>query len=545
MGRYRIKSIRHEVLVTIMGVVLMSLISTGLFQYFSEVSTKKDHIIEKSMISLLPIISLANRNINGGNLMNLRNASAQDLYKTFPDLFFLKLSGMSAGSDKTDFSEAIPPRRIEYTYVKQGITDAAISKMLKKADNVEAGDSLVDGDGGILITRVFLQTKNGGEALAVFSAHALKGVAFSIFKKQILVFIIVLVLSTLVAVRQGKQIAGPVVKVAEKITYITQSLDLSTTVNVDSKNEIGDLAHWFNKHIDNLKHVIGEFTKLTLETGTSATQISAVVQEQASIATEQAATISEITATVEELSASSSQIADNSSEVVNHANNAFKLSENGVVSLDHLKTKMDEINHDNKENIKEIIDLGKKSKEIGKVMEIINNIADQTKLIAFNAAIEASSAGEAGKRFSVVAVEIRRLADNVMESTEEIAHKVEEIQSAITRLVVSSELGSKKIADGTAAVSGTMDELLNIVEGAKSTSETASQISLATQQQKTATEQALNALREIDEGLRQSSISIKQTTSITRNLTELSGNLKKIVETFKLNGSDPPRKETL
>jgi hypothetical protein len=114
-----------------------------------------------------------------------------------------------------------------------------------------------------------------------------------------------------------------------------------------------------------------------------------------------------------------------------------------------LVDKMEEIRHDNQVSLKEIVDLGGKSKEITRIMEIIDTVADQTKLIAFNAALEASSAGEAGKRFGVVAAEIRRLADSVSESTAEIAHKIGEIQETIGRLVITSEKGSVGIDQGT------------------------------------------------------------------------------------------------
>lgn len=198
---------------------------------------------------------------------------------------------------------------------------------------------------------------------------------------------------------------------------------------------------------------------------------------------------------------------------------------------------MDEISKDNEHNINQIVELGRKSKEITKVMEIINNIADQTKLIAFNAAIEASSAGEAGKRFGVVAVEIRRLADNVMESTDEITGKIEEIQAAVNRLVIASEKSSKRVNEGDDLSSQTVDILNNILVGAQSTTESAKQISLSTQQQKTASNQVVTSLKEIAEGSKQASASIRQISSTTNNMTTLSGSLKKIVEKFKLNGA--------
>ena len=101
--------------------------------------------------------------------------------------------------------------------------------------------------------------------------------------------------------------------------------------------------------------------------------------------------------------------------------------------MSKLNQKMHEIQQENQESLREIIELGNKSKEISKVMEIINSVTDQTKLIAFNAALEAASAGESGRRFSVVAGEIRRLADSVTESTSEIENNISQIQDSISR----------------------------------------------------------------------------------------------------------------
>jgi len=264
-------------------------------------------------------------------------------------------------------------------------------------------------------------------------------------------------------------------------------------------------------------------------------EISSGVQEQASVASQNSASVTEISSTVEELSASSSQVAENAESVAEISSSALHESERGMEAMETLKSKMDLITEDNQTSIKEIVDLGNKSKEIGKVMEMINNIADQTKLIAFNAAIEASSAGEAGKRFGVVAVEIRRLADNVMESTGEIQSKVDEIQQAINRLVVTSEKGSKRIQEGTDLAAQTIGELENLVKGAKTAADAAAQISLSTNQQKTATDQVLAALKEIVNGTRQSSNAIKQTSSVTVKLSEMSADLKAMVSKFKIS----------
>ena len=167
-------------------------------------------------------------------------------------------------------------------------------------------------------------------------------------------------------------------------------------------------------------------------------------------------------------------------------------------------------------------------------MEIIDDIADQTKMIAFNAALEASSAGAYGDRFGVVAGEIRRLAENVTVSTREIQTKIQEIQKATKRLVNASSSGASTIEEGAKLANNTLEELSKLVEGAKTNFEAANKISVSTQQQQTATGQALASLREIEKGLRESSNSLKQTAGVTTGLTDSYSELKKLIGNFKI-----------
>lgn len=334
--------------------------------------------------------------------------------------------------------------------------------------------------------------------------------------------------------RQAEDLQNKVNSMLEVVSSAAQG-DLTQQVVVTGESPIGQmgegLIQFFEKLVDSMQEISNNANELAI----SSSEISASVQDQAAVAAQQSTSVTEISTTVEELSISSSQVADNANAVAEISNNALHESERGREAMENLKIKMDTISDDNQVSIREIVELGTRSEEIGKVMEIINNIADQTKLIAFNAAIEASSAGEAGKRFGVVAVEIRRLADNVMESTGEIENKIEEIQQAINRLVVNSERGSKNIKAGTDLTAQTISELENLVSGAKTTADAAAQISLSTQQQKTATEQVLSALKEIVDGSRQSSAAIKQTSAVTNRLSEMSSHLKNLVGRFKIN----------
>lgn len=310
--------------------------------------------------------------------------------------------------------------------------------------------------------------------------------------------------------------------------------DLTVKIPVTTENEIGMLARTFNSLTTNFQGIIKNFSDSAAGINTYAGDVAVAIEQQAAVAAEQAAAVVEITSTMEELSTSSSQIAEHSKAVVDIATGTWENTKKGANAVESVIMKMNEIHLDNQNSIAEIVALGKKSKEISKVMEIINTIADQTKLIAFNAALEASSAGESGKRFGVVAVEIRRLADSVMESTGEIENKVSEIQEAINRLVIASEKGSKGIQEGMDHSNETASLLVDLVDAAQSTQEAAKQISLSTQQQKTASNQVVTALREIVTGSDQTTDSIKQISAVSKKLTILSDDLKRQVERFTI-----------
>ncbi len=308
------------------------------------------------------------------------------------------------------------------------------------------------------------------------------------------------------------------------------------TVEVDSKeeDEVGLLLRDVNKMAENLKTMIAQVWETSDYLASSAEEIREAVEEQADIAAQQAASVSEISSTMEEFSASSVQIAENSDAVVRIAGKALEHTQNSVQSMEVLTKKMKTISENNRNNVREIGDLGKKSEEISKIMSFINHIADQTKLIAFNAAIEASGAGEAGKRFGVVAVEIRRLADSVTSSTGEIRAKIDEIQHAANRMVITSENGSKGIAEGIEMFEQTREHFHEILSGAEETSNAARQISFSTQQQKTAANQVVSALRDIADGADQTSLSIQQISFIVSRLKDFSDNLQQLMGRFLL-----------
>ncbi len=311
--------------------------------------------------------------------------------------------------------------------------------------------------------------------------------------------------------------------------------DLAEAIKSNGADEIGSLADAAEKMRTQLHSIVTDVKQHSNGVNEAAQEISKAVRGQAAASSQMSAYVTEITSTMEEFSASSNQIADHSKMVVDVANETLASSKDGSQAMANLNRKMIEIQEENQESLKEIFELGNKSKEISKVMEIINSVADQTKLIAFNAALEAASAGESGRRFSVVAAEIRRLADSVTDSTSEIEANISQIQDSISRLVITSENGAVGIEDGMNATSDTAERLAMLVEAAERTSNTAQQISLSTQQQKTASEQVVIALREIVTASNHTAESIERVSDISRDMTQRSTQLDTIVDRFKLS----------
>lgn len=333
-----------------------------------------------------------------------------------------------------------------------------------------------------------------------------------------------------------------------QLVDITRTLNLSQRLETTDKAELGELAAQTNSLLERLAFAISGVQSSSARLTDTANNLAAtaglvsrntdrqqeVSQSMAAAVEEMSSSVAEITSTMEELSASSTQIADYSQSVVDVANLTLESSKKGANAMQHLQLRMADIHQDSENSLQEIVQLGSKSKEISKVMDLINTLAAQTKLIAFNAALEASSAGESGKRFSVVASEIRRLADSVTDSTHEIEERIQEIQDSINRLVITSEKGANSIQLGMQVSLDTAEDLNALVQAASKTSSAAQQISLSTRQQKTASSQVVIALRDIANASTHNAQSVRQITEISEDMISMSEDLSYLVREFHL-----------
>jgi methyl-accepting chemotaxis protein len=196
---------------------------------------------------------------------------------------------------------------------------------------------------------------------------------------------------------------------------------------------------------------------------------------------------------------------------------------------------MEKVRHNAVEVDDAIAKLSRRVERIGTVVEVIDEIADRSDLLALNAALEGAKAGEAGRGFSIVAAEMRRLAENVMESTKEIKNLISEIREATHAAKEASDGNKRTAAEGEKLGGSAITSIGGILTGIQDTSDAARVIHLATQQQRTATEQVVQSMSEIEEVTRQAQTGSRQATGAAAELTKLAERLAELVKRFKVD----------
>jgi methyl-accepting chemotaxis protein len=262
----------------------------------------------------------------------------------------------------------------------------------------------------------------------------------------------------------------------------------------------------------------------------SSSELQAAANQQATGAKEQATAMNEITTTINELLATSRQIAESAQRVAVMATDAAKSAKSGDLTVQKTQETVSSIKRQVDIIVQHMLDLGKKSQQIGGILEIINELAEQTNILAINATIEAAGAGDAGKRFGVVADEIRKLADRVSGSTKDIRKLVDDIRAAVNATVMVTEGGSKAVDAGTRQFGDVASSFTQIAGLVSTTTEAAREIELSTKQQSTAVEQVNVAIANVAQAARETEASSGQTLQTSSELTKLSKDLMKLVQ---------------
>jgi methyl-accepting chemotaxis protein len=269
--------------------------------------------------------------------------------------------------------------------------------------------------------------------------------------------------------------------------------------------------------------------ELGSELGAAAQELQVASQQQASGATEQASAVTQVSTTIEELGSTARQIAQSSDHVAQAAQQTLENLSDGQGAVDESIQAMERIRGRVADVSARVLSLGERSQQIGEIIDLIDDISDETHLLALNAAIEAAGAGEHGRRFAVVAAEVKSLANRTLAAAREVKGVIAEIRQATAASVLAAEEGSKEVERGVELAHRAGQTMDNIVMVAERTAQSAAEIGLATAQQQSASEQVVETMREIAEVARQTALGARQMAESAAMLTAIADRLHGIV----------------
>ncbi|MCX8084575.1 MAG: methyl-accepting chemotaxis protein [Calditerrivibrio sp.] len=393
-------------------------------------------------------------------------------------------------------------------------------------------------DQGLDPTGVKMENWRAGEIHGAFEIFTpLKPIMATINKNLIRDFIFLIIIIILITLFiyyfNQRFIIKPLQDVSMALNRVANG-DFTVSLEVKSNDEIGMLAKDLNKMVNDIKssldivaNSIDQLASTSAELSSNAEMIAAGALEQAEQASTTASAVEEVNATVVE-------VAQNAANVANSANIAKEQVIKGHAIVSETKKMMEKIAETVSHSANTVRTLGESSEQIGQIIQVIDDIADQTNLLALNAAIEAARAGEHGRGFAVVADEVRKLAEKTVKATKEIAEMIENIQADTGGAVASMQEGVEHVEEGKQKAEEATAALDEIKASVESVSYEVSQIARATDEQSKATELMAQSVENISKVASENSIASKESAQAVEQLSRLASDLQAMINRFKL-----------
>ncbi len=325
------------------------------------------------------------------------------------------------------------------------------------------------------------------------------------------------------------------VQEGSKVLEVMATGDLTVRMTGEYKGDFRIIKESINQLGEALNGVLTEITEAVQATASASNQISASAEEMAAGAQEQSAQASEVASAVEEMT----------STIVETTKNANYAAENAKIAGNTAQTGSSVV-YETVEGMKRISDvvgnaagtiqaLGKSSDQIGEIVQVINDIADQTNLLALNAAIEAARAGEQGRGFAVVADEVRKLAERTTKATKEIAVMIKTIQKDTADAVASIQMGEQEVESGKQMAVKAGDSLKGIVDATNKVIDMINAVASASEEQSSAAEEISKSIESINNVTHESATGIQQIARASEDLNRLTENLQALINRFRIS----------